>query len=104
MPDRPFRKPAISSGYPLDEQESRSVRGVARSRRYTVRPTDRGWEVRREGAWRSSSSVATKGEAVNRARELARKSGGGEVIVHARDGTIRERNTIGPRDPLPPAR
>jgi hypothetical protein len=104
MAKRPFREPAISPGYPLDEEESRAVRDVARSRRYAVRPKDGGWEIRREGSWRASAKAATQAEALARARDLARRAGGGEIIVHAADGRIRDRNTVGPSDPLPPSR
>ena len=102
MAKRPFRKPAISAGYPLDKEESRSVRGVARSKRYSVRPKDGGWEVRRDGAWRSSGKSATQAEAAAKARTLAQRAGGGEIIIHSRNGQIRDRNTVGPSDPLAP--
>lgn len=53
-----------------------------------------GWEVIISG--RDESSLhATQREAHTRARELARECGG-EVVVHARDGRIRESETVAP--------
>lgn len=51
-----------------------------------------GWEVVISG--REESSVhATQREAHDRAREIA-SQGGGEVVIHARDGRIRDSQTV----------
>jgi Uncharacterized protein conserved in bacteria (DUF2188) len=48
----------------------------------------------------STSAFNTQGEAVNRAREIARRQKG-ELLVHDRDGEIRSRDSYG-HDPYPP--
>ena len=65
-----------------------------------VVPTGGKWSVRSTGAARASRIYETQGEAIESARDKARK-GGTELYIHGRDGRIRERNSYG-RDPLPP--
>ena len=60
-----------------------------------------GWDAKREGASRASSHHRLQGEAYDAARDLARKSGGGEVRIHGIDGRFRNSNTIGKPDPDP---
>jgi hypothetical protein len=60
------------------------------SRRFFhVVPSDGGWEVRPSGAKREGEHFDRKTEALKRARDLALHSGG-ELVVHGRDGRIRE--------------
>jgi hypothetical protein len=101
---RPFRSPAISRGYPLDDEEREQVGSVAKTGRWVVRSKRGGWEVRREGAIRSSARADTQREAVDRAREIALRAGGGDIVVHSRDGKLRDSNTVhvDARDPHPP--
>lgn len=61
---------------------------------------DDGWAVRREGAGRDSSKHNTQADAIDRAREIARPIGG-EVVIHDRDGKIRDKDSYG-HDPHPP--
>ncbi len=65
-----------------------------------VVPMDGKWSVRKAGAARASGTYETQGEAVERARTLA-KNQGTELYVHGKDGRIRERNSYG-KDPFPP--
>lgn len=65
-----------------------------------VVPKDGGWAVRSAGSTRASSIHDTQKDAVDKARERAQKEGS-ELVIHGRDGKIRERNTYG-RDPHPP--
>ena len=65
-----------------------------------VTPRGGKWAVRSAGASRASRVVNTQGEAIEIAREQAKRSGG-EMYIHGRDGRIRERNTYG-KDPYPP--
>lgn len=65
-----------------------------------VVPKDGGWAVRGEGNSRASSTHPTQKGAIDAARDQARKQGS-EMIIHGRDGKIRERNTYG-KDPHPP--
>ena len=59
-----------------------------------------GWSIRRQGAERSNGVFRRQADAIAHARELARSSRS-ELVVHGRDGRIRESDTYG-RDPLPP--
>lgn len=62
---------------------------------YWVTQNDDGdWQVKREGADRASGVFDTQREADNRARDLAKKSGG-ERITQGRDGKIRSKDSYG---------
>jgi hypothetical protein len=65
-----------------------------------VLPSGGKWSVRTAGATRASGTFETQREAVEKAREKARREGT-ELYVHGRDGRIRERSSFG-RDPHPP--
>jgi hypothetical protein len=52
------------------------------------------WKAEREGAKRASATGSTQGEVEKRAKEIGRKSGGAEVVVHRPDGSIRDSDTI----------
>jgi len=65
-----------------------------------VVPNDGKWSVRKSGASRATETFETQGEAIQRARDIARNQGS-ELYIHGRDGRIRERNTYG-KDPFPP--
>lgn len=65
-----------------------------------VVPSGSGWAVRRSGASKVTVTYGTQGEAVARAREIA-KNQGSELYIHGRDGRIRERSSFG-KDPMPP--
>jgi uncharacterized protein DUF2188 len=60
-----------------------------------------GWDVKREGAKRSSGHFDRKTEAMERGRELARTNNKTELVEHGRDGRIRDSESYG-RDPDPP--
>lgn len=73
-----------------------------KNRHVVPNPTG-GWDVKKPGAGRSSGHSDTQREATERATEIVRNSGGGEVRIHGRDGKIRESNTVAPgNDPCPP--
>lgn len=65
-----------------------------------VVPHEQGWAVRTEQASRVSSVHRTQAEAIRVAREHAREQGT-ELLVHGRDGRIRERDSHG-NDESPP--
>ncbi len=65
-----------------------------------VTPNGGKWAVRSAGASRPSRVVETQREAIDIARERAKRDGT-ELYVHGRDGRIRERNSYG-NDPNPP--
>ena len=70
-------------------------------RYHVIRSVEGRWRVKRFGADRASSVHSTQSDAVDRARQLAKKDVSGAVIVHGVDGTIRSSSTYG-KDPYPP--
>lgn len=72
---------------------------MARRNQHVV-PHKEGWAVKPEGGEKASSVHRTQAEAIARGREVARTQGK-ELLVHGRNGQIRERDTHG-RDPHPP--
>ena len=65
-----------------------------------VVPHAGGWAVRGAGSQRASGVFDTQREAIGRAREISRNQGS-ELLIHGRDGRIRERDSHG-GDPNPP--
>ena len=65
-----------------------------------VVPHDKDWAVRKEGSDRATSVYDTQKDALKAAREIAinQKS---EVVIHGRDGKIRDKDSYG-NDPCPP--
>ena len=59
-----------------------------------VLPADKGWAVKREGR-KSIHVFTTQREAIESARELARSASSGQLVVHGRNGQIREHDTYG---------
>ena len=57
------------------------------SRDQHVIPHDGKWAVKSEGSGRFTSVFDTKQEAIDSAREIARRSGG-EFLVHGRNGQV----------------
>lgn len=71
--------------------------------RHVVRNENGGWDVRAPGARRASAHTETQADAISRARDIVGNAGGGEVVIHGRDGRIRDSDTIAPgNDPNPP--
>jgi len=66
-----------------------------------VVPTPNGnWGVRGEGNSKITKETSTQSQAIEIAREIARNQGS-EVVIHGRDGTIRDKDSYG-KDPCPP--
>ena len=65
-----------------------------------VVPHPEGWAVKPTGGQRPSSVHDTQKQAIDRGREIARKQGV-ELLIHRKDGRIRERDSHG-HDPFPP--
>ena len=61
---------------------------------------DDGWAVRGERNNRDTSLHDTQGEAIEAARDIARNQRA-EVVIHSRDGKIRDKDSYG-NDPFPP--
>jgi hypothetical protein len=73
---------------------------MAKSSLHVVPSPDGGWNVKRAGAERASKHFETQEKAVSWARDASRAVRG-ELVIHRRDGTIREKDSHG-RDPMPP--
>lgn len=67
--------------------------------RYVEPNKDRGgWDVKKENAERASAHTGTKKEAVDRAREIVRNEGGGEIRIANKDGVFIDSDTVsGPK-------
>jgi hypothetical protein len=64
--------------------------------------TGKGWDVTRPGAKQPISHHQTQSNAERAAKQQVRPKGG-EVVIHRRDGAIRDKDTIAPaKDPYPP--
>lgn len=61
-----------------------------------VIPYEGGWAVAKESRERVSAKLDTQAEAIERAREIIRNAGGGELTVLGEDGQIRQKNTVPP--------
>jgi phage anti-repressor protein len=65
-----------------------------------VVPVDGEWGVRGEGNGRLTSLHNTQEDAIDTAREIAINQRS-EVVIHRRDGRIRDKDSYG-NDPFPP--
>lgn len=75
----------------------------SKNNRHVVPNPKSGWDVKAPGSKRSSSHHDTQADAERRAKEIVRRSGGGEVRIHERKGRIRDSDTVAPgNDPNPP--
>lgn len=73
------------------------------AKRHVVPNPNGGWDVKDPGASRASSHHNTQAEAERRAKEIVHNAGGGEVVIHDRQGRIRDSDTVAPgHDPSPP--
>lgn len=71
--------------------------------RFVVRNPDGGWDIKAPGAHRASGHSETQAEAEQRAKEIVRNLGGGEVVIQGTDGRFRDSDTVPPaNDPYPP--
>ncbi len=66
---------------------------------HVVRHPD-GWATKKEGAQRAGAVTPTQAEAIDAARTQARREHV-EVVIHGRDGKIRDSDSYG-NDPFPP--
>ena len=65
-----------------------------------VVPHKDGWAVKGEGNQKATSVHATQQQAIDSARSIAQNKQS-ELLVHGRNGQIRERDSFG-HDPFPP--
>jgi hypothetical protein len=70
---------------------------------HVVPNSEHGWAVKKAGAERVSGFAPTQRGAEKLAKTFSSRSGGGEVVIHRRDGKIRDKDTVFPAsDPFPP--
>lgn len=72
---------------------------MARKNQHVV-PSDSGWAIRSAGSKKATKVFPTQKEAIKAGQTIARRQGS-ELLIHGRDGRIREKNTYG-KDPYPP--
>ena len=76
---------------------------MPRQERHVVPKPEGGWNVEKPNAERASGHFGTQAEALARAREILGNVGGGEAVIHGRDGRIRDSDTVPEgNDPFPP--
>lgn len=69
---------------------------------YHVTPDqNKGWKVKKEGASRASDYFDNKDDAIQRGKELAKRGGEAQIIIHKKDGTFQTEHTF-QNDPFPP--
>jgi hypothetical protein len=73
---------------------------AGRNSHHVVSNPKGGWGVKREGSDRALKTFDNQQEAVNYARHVTTEKGG-EVVIHSRNGRIRDKETHRP-GPLPP--
>jgi Uncharacterized protein conserved in bacteria (DUF2188) len=76
------------------------------SDRYVVPNSGRGgWDVVKENHERASTHTSTKSEAINRARQIVKGQGGGEIRIADKHGRFIDSDTVGgPRHRESPAK
>jgi hypothetical protein len=73
---------------------------MSKKRDIHVVPHPEGWATRREGSERAGSVVPTQREAIEIAKDQARRDHV-EVVTHRKNGQIRDSDSYG-KDPNPP--
>jgi len=76
---------------------------AGRNERHVVPNPKGGWDVKKPDAERASSHHDTKSDAEKRPNDILRNDGGGEAVIHGKDGKIQDSDTVAPgNDPNPP--
>ena len=73
---------------------------MAKSKNQHVVPHKGGWAIKTPGSQKPGKVTPTQGEAINIARDRAKKQRS-ELFIHNKQGKIRERDSYG-NDPFPP--
>ncbi len=73
---------------------------MAKGRNQHVTPKGDNWQVKGAGNQKSTVTVPTQKKAIEIAKGIA-KSQKSEVVIHGRDGKIRDKDSYG-NDPVPP--
>ena len=72
--------------------------GGKKNQIHVVQNDDGTWANKKPHAQRASSLHQTQAEAISSAQDQAKRQGNTEVIIHGRDGKIRESNTYNRKD------
>lgn len=72
--------------------KSAGFKSTASTRNQHVVPHTEGWAIKGEGNQRYTDIFDTQSEAINRARQIAINYRS-DVIIHGKDGTIRDRRS-----------
>lgn len=76
---------------------------MSKARDRSIYLRDGKWYNKRNDAGRASSIHRTQQQAIDTAREMLARQGGGELTVMGLNGKIRSKDTIKPgKDPCPP--
>lgn len=67
---------------------------MARKNQHVV-PNDGGWAIKGSGSKKATRVFSTQEQAIKAGRDIARRQGS-ELLIHGKDGRIREKNTYGP--------
>lgn len=67
---------------------------------HVVPHKDGGWATKKEGSSRAGSRHSTQRDAIDKARDQAKRERT-EVVIHRKDGRIRDSDSYG-SDPFPP--
>lgn len=73
---------------------------MAKKKDIHVVPHPEGWATKKEGAARAGKVTTTQKEAIDAAREQAKRERS-EVVIHRKNGKIRDSDSYG-EDPNPP--
>ena len=76
---------------------------MSKARDRSIYFRDEKWHNKRNDAGRASSIHRTQQQAIDTAREMLARQGGGELTVMGLNGRIKSKDTIKPgKDPCPP--
>lgn len=73
---------------------------MTKKNQHVVPTGDGKWGVRGEGNSKITKKTSTQSEAIDVARDIAKKQNS-EVVIHRKDGKIRDKDSYG-NDPFPP--
>lgn len=100
---RRYGPPQASTPGAIRKKGAPKPMGSNSNDRHVVKNPEGGWDVTRPDAARRSAHAETQQQAIDRARDIVRNAGGGEVVIHNQQGQIRDKDTIPPgNDPNPP--
>lgn len=69
---------------------------MAGTRYHVIARSKGNWSVLRNDASRVTRTYSTKVAAINNPRKLVASSGGGELVIHAKDGRVSAMSDIAP--------